>query len=83
MLTLYQDQYPMFGHAQLMPLKVTWDYAWYWGVLCQFFFQRRLTDSALFLRLKRAAAGLRNTQPRDAAAAAPRRRHGDRHNRRA
>jgi flavin-dependent dehydrogenase len=51
MLTLYQDQYPMFGHAQLMPLKVTWDYAYYWGVLCQFFFQQRLTDLALFTRL--------------------------------
>ena len=51
MLTLYQDQYPMFGHAQLMPLKVTWDYAWYWGVLCQFFFQQRMTDLALFARL--------------------------------
>jgi len=51
MLTLYQDQYPMFGHAELMPLKVTWDYAWYWGVLCQFFFQQRLTDVALFARL--------------------------------
>jgi len=51
MLTLYQDQYPMFGHAELMPLKVTWDYAWYWGVLCQFFFQQRLTDLGLFTRL--------------------------------
>ena len=51
MLTLYQDQYPMFGHAELMPLKVTWDYAWYWGVLCQFFFQQRLTDAGLFTRL--------------------------------
>jgi flavin-dependent dehydrogenase len=50
-LALYQDQYPMFGHAELMPLKVIWDYAYYWGVLCQFFFQRRLTDTALFLRL--------------------------------
>ena len=51
MLTLYERQYPMFGHAELMPLKVTWDYAYYWGVLCQFFFQRRLTDVALFARL--------------------------------
>jgi flavin-dependent dehydrogenase len=51
MLTLYRDQYPMFGHAQLMPLKVLWDYSWYWGVLCQFFFQQRMTDIALFLRL--------------------------------
>jgi flavin-dependent dehydrogenase len=51
MLTLYEGQYPMFGHAELMPLKVTWDYAYYWGVLCQFFFQQRLTDVALFVRL--------------------------------
>ncbi|HSE12917.1 MAG TPA: halogenase, partial [Rudaea sp.] len=50
-LALYEGQYPMFGHAELMPLKVIWDYAYYWGVLCQFFFQGRLTDSALFLRL--------------------------------
>jgi flavin-dependent dehydrogenase len=50
-LSLYEGQYPMFGHAELMPLKVIWDYAYYWGVLCQFFFQRRLTDGALFLRL--------------------------------
>ena len=51
MLPLYERQYPMFGHAQLMELKVTWDYAFYWGVLCQLFFQRRLTDLALFTRL--------------------------------
>ena len=51
MLTLYQDQYPMFGNARLMTLKVTWDYAYYWGVMCQFFFQSRLTDIALFMRL--------------------------------
>jgi flavin-dependent dehydrogenase len=51
MLTLYEGQYPMFGHAELMPLKVTWDYAYYWGVLCQIFFQRRLTEVALFARL--------------------------------
>src|SRR5690606_33546401 len=24
--------------------KVIWDYTYYWGVLCQLFFQRRLTD---------------------------------------
>ncbi len=51
MLTLYEGQYAMFGHAQWMPLKVLWDYAWYWGVLCQFFFQQRLTDLSLFARL--------------------------------
>ena len=51
MLPLYEDQYPMFGHAQWMPIKVIWDYAYYWGILCQFFFQQRLTDVALFGRL--------------------------------
>jgi flavin-dependent dehydrogenase len=50
-LPLYEGQYPMFGHAQWMPIKVVWDYAYYWGVLCQFFFQKRLTDVALFGRL--------------------------------
>ena len=50
-MALFEGQYPMFGHAELMPMKVTWDYAYYWGVLCQFFFQHRLTDIALFTRL--------------------------------
>ena len=50
-MALYEGQYPMFGHAQWMPVKVVWDYAYYWGVLCQFFFQQRLTDLGLFARL--------------------------------
>ncbi|UXI68702.1 NAD(P)/FAD-dependent oxidoreductase [Tahibacter amnicola] len=43
-LSLYRDQYPLFGDAQIMPVKVIWDYAYYWGVLCQIVFQNRLTD---------------------------------------
>jgi len=46
-LTLYKDQYPMFGDAEVMPIKVIWDYTYYWGVLCQLVFQQRLTDIAL------------------------------------
>ena len=46
-LTLYRDQYPMFGDAEVMPIKVIWDYTYYWGVLCQLVFQDRLTDIAL------------------------------------
>lgn len=53
-LALYERQYPMFGHAELMALKVIWDYTYYWGVLCQFFFQQRLTDVAMFTRLSDA-----------------------------
>lgn len=43
-LTLYQDQYAIFGDPEVFPIKVIWDYAYYWGILCQLFFQRRLTD---------------------------------------
>jgi hypothetical protein len=35
-----------------MSTKVIWDYAYYWGVLCQIVFQDRLTDLRLFSDLK-------------------------------
>ena len=43
-LALYTDQYPIFGDPEVLPVKVIWDYTYYWGVLAQFFFQDRLTD---------------------------------------
>ena len=43
-LSLYTDQYGLFGDPEVMPVKVIWDYTFYWGILCQIFFQRRLTD---------------------------------------
>jgi flavin-dependent dehydrogenase len=52
-LVLFRDQYVMFGDAEVMPAKVIWDYTYYWGILCQFFFQRRLTDVAALSRLRR------------------------------
>ena len=36
-LTLYQDQYPVFG-TEVMPAKVLWDYAYYWSLLAPLFF---------------------------------------------
>ncbi|MEO7063114.1 MAG: tryptophan 7-halogenase, partial [Dokdonella sp.] len=30
-LTLYKDQYPVFASATVLPLKVIWDYTYYWG----------------------------------------------------
>jgi hypothetical protein len=51
-LTLYAHQYPMFGDPEVMPVKVIWDYTYYWGVLCQLFFQRRLTDLTALARLR-------------------------------
>jgi flavin-dependent dehydrogenase len=52
MLTLYTGQYPMFGDPEVMPVKVIWDYTYYWGVLCQLFFQERLTDLTIMARLR-------------------------------
>jgi flavin-dependent dehydrogenase len=45
-LALYTDQYGLFGDPEVLPVKVIWDYTYYWGVLSQFFFQGRLTDLA-------------------------------------
>ena len=53
-LTLYQDQYPIFGHPQVMPVKVLWDYAFYWALLAPLFFSRRQADLSMLSRLKPA-----------------------------
>ncbi len=52
MLSLYQDQYAIFGDSRVLPVKVLWDYTYYWGVLCQLFYQRRLTDVPTLGRLR-------------------------------
>ncbi|HZW74139.1 MAG TPA: tryptophan 7-halogenase, partial [Caldimonas sp.] len=51
-LALYERQYPIFGDAEALPAKVLWDYTYYWGILAQFFFQRRMTDVASFSSLR-------------------------------
>ncbi len=51
-LALYTDQYSLFGDAEVLPVKVIWDYTYYWGVLSQIFFQQRLTDLALLGSLR-------------------------------
>ena len=52
-LTLYEGQYHLFGNARVMPVKVLWDYTYYWGVLCQLFFQNRLVDRKAIGRVGR------------------------------
>ena len=49
---MYRGQYGLFGDAQLMPLKVLWDYSYYWGVLAALFFGRRIDDLTTLSRLK-------------------------------
>jgi hypothetical protein len=60
MLPIYVGQYGLFGDAEVLPVKVLWDYTYYWGVLCQLFFQRRLTDLAAFGRLQKPLAQARD-----------------------
>ncbi len=43
-LALYVDQYGIFGDPEILPLKVFWDYTYYWGVLARLFFHGGLTD---------------------------------------
>lgn len=56
-LAMYQDQYALFGDPEVLPVKVIWDYSYYWGVLSQIFVHGRLTDlramSALRSELQR------------------------------
>lgn len=51
-LALYVDQYDLFGDPEVMPVKIIWDYAYYWGVLAQIYFQDRLTDLSAMSRLR-------------------------------
>ena len=51
-LTLYQDQYPLFGDTRVMPVKVIWDYTFYWALLAPLFFAGKLTDVSMLGRLR-------------------------------
>jgi flavin-dependent dehydrogenase len=51
-LALYVDQYALFGDPEVLPVKVIWDYTYYWGVLSQLFFQGRIADVAMLGRLR-------------------------------
>lgn len=53
-LSLYQDQYPLFGDAQVMPVKVIWDYTFYWALLAQLYFAQRQCDIAALGRTRDA-----------------------------
>jgi flavin-dependent dehydrogenase len=52
MLTLYTDQYKIFGDPEVLPVKVLWDYTYYWGIMCQLFFQNKLVDVSCMARMR-------------------------------
>ena len=51
-LTLYQDQYALFGDEQVLPVKVIWDYTFYWALLAPAFFGGRIADIGMYGRLR-------------------------------
>jgi len=50
-LRMYRGQYNLFDDPEVLPIKVIWDYAYYWGVLCQIVFQKRLGDAPFIARM--------------------------------
>ncbi len=65
-MSLYRNQYSMFGDPEVLPVKVIWDYTYYWGILCQLFFQRRLADLPMLSCLKDELSECQNAELRDA-----------------
>ena len=51
-LSLYQDQYALFGDEQVLPVKVIWDYTFYWSLLAPAFFAGRIGDVGMYGRLR-------------------------------
>ena len=51
-MTLYRGQYALFGDAQVMPLKIIWDYTYYWALLAPLFCGDKLTALPLLGRLR-------------------------------
>ncbi len=44
MLPIYLGQYKLFADPIIMPTKLSWDYAFYWSLMCQMYIQNRLID---------------------------------------
>ena len=51
-MTLYRGQYALFGDAQVMPVKVIWDYTYYWALLAPLACGDKLTEVSLLGRLR-------------------------------
>ena len=51
-LALYRGQYPIFGNALVMPLKIQWDYTFYWSLLAPVYFGGRQAALPVMGRLR-------------------------------
>lgn len=54
-LRVYENQYPLFGHAEVMSAKVLWDYAVYWTFPAFLFIQGRIERPSTLARIRPAA----------------------------
>ncbi len=52
-LSLYEGMYPVWGNPRVMPVKVTWDYLFYWAVEGLIVFNDILTDLEALVRVRR------------------------------
>ena len=46
----FQDQYQLFGNAQIMPVKILWDYLIYWSITGYIFLQDRMPQHMTYIR---------------------------------
>ena len=49
-LSVYQNQYQMFGNPIVMPTKILWDYLGYWSITAFIFFHGRICEQSMYVR---------------------------------
>ena len=47
---IFKNNYHLFGHHQIMPVKIVWDWMVYWTITGHIVIQERLTDPKTYLR---------------------------------
>ena len=55
---VYENQYPIFGEPVLMPLKIIWDFAYYWSFLGLLYVNDKLCDLRSYLHIRSNLAEL-------------------------
>ncbi|RMH93185.1 halogenase [Lysobacter pythonis] len=51
-MSLYRGQYALFGNAEVMPVKVIWDYTFYWALLAPLYMSGRIAELTMLGRLR-------------------------------
>ena len=52
-LSIYEGQYPLFGNAKVMPVKVMWDICYYWSLAGPLYFAGKLTSIPTLVTARR------------------------------